>query len=307
MLTFSQHVKIFYCNDSPACNPYEKCRELMAQIESTDTDNISDVIKSCLGSVPEGMVLKHDHCMKRNDYVATKIKYVSKKFKERHRCKQPKITYNLDDMVTNLGLVYNTEARFQKAYQHLREADLISEIPTITDLTKFEIELDVDFNKEYKDEIILELYLILGHEVVKFSRDDSFLWFMKKIGCDINDLGPSVLSEPSVSQRCCSIPFTKCTDKVYQIAKSIGLSYYSEKFLESVYTEVVNGLKSNPTKNDYGKFFSEYDKKFEAMHKANIQIILWDKVGQYVRNSARKDLVIWFNKSFILPCPQNTN
>lgn len=53
------------------------CTKLMDQIESGE-------IQSCLGGTLEGIVLKHHAFKQNNKITATKLKYVTDKFKERH-------------------------------------------------------------------------------------------------------------------------------------------------------------------------------------------------------------------------------
>lgn len=95
-------------------------------------------LKSCLGGIPEGIVVKR---------AGTKLKVVSGIFKERHLKKQPNHIWTLEASLKYFGDQFNVDARFQKAYQHLAEDDCEINLETLI------VELDKDLEKEYSEEI----------------------------------------------------------------------------------------------------------------------------------------------------------
>lgn len=276
-----EYVQIFYHNADPAVSPYEKCKEIMNSITN-------HTIQSCLGGIPEGMVLKHHAFVSDNKTVATKLKYVSKEFKERHKTKQPKIIYNIDELVRQLGLSCNTSARFQKAYQHLKESSMIDENPTPDLIPLFESELDKDFDKEYADEIILELCLILHPIVLRWSRIGMQQWFYKKIGLDTPAEDTATTSASTT---------TPATGQIHQIAIDLGLSYLSENTFDKVYELLLTDLKTEPSTKHYGRFIGLYDTYFDQ-YKSDIKSNLWTTIGPIIKQCARTDLKTWFDQKF---------
>ena len=164
-------VSILYHNTDPTISPYVTATNLIKQIESGE-------IISCLGGVPEGIVLKHHAFNQNGKIVATKLKYVTNIFKERHAVKQPKTELSADDFLNRLGTSFNTEARFHKAYQHLAEDGKIDLAKAKrSDLDKIIGELNVDFDKEYQEEIMLLLWLEFSPVLKKLARENVCTWF----------------------------------------------------------------------------------------------------------------------------------
>jgi len=117
--------------NADANSAYDKCLEFIKKIENGE-------LESYLGGVPEGVVIKRS---------GAKFKMVSNQFKERHVKKQKKIVWLISDFLKYVGEQFNTEARFQKAYQHLREDGIQITLINIVN------ELDKDLYKEYEKEI----------------------------------------------------------------------------------------------------------------------------------------------------------
>ena len=161
-------VPILYQNQDPNQNPYEICEKLFKDIEEGK-------ITSCLGGIVEGIVLKHHAYYKKGKYVATKLKLVTKNFKERHAIKLPKAELSADEFLESLGKSFCTEARFQKSLQHLIERD---EVPNAG---KMIAELNADFDKEYKEELSLLLYTEFSPLLKKLAREGVTNWFNNKI------------------------------------------------------------------------------------------------------------------------------
>jgi hypothetical protein len=165
---------ILYYNSDVNVNPYDKCKELMGQIEKGE-------IVSFLGGIPEGIVLKHHSFVQQYKTSATKLKYVTDTFKERHLVKQPKCEESADDFLEKLGKSFCTEPRFQKAFQHLVDQGKInSDSVKAGDLGKVIGELGSDFDKEYKDEMMLLLWVEFSPVIKKYARDGVGLWFNNK-------------------------------------------------------------------------------------------------------------------------------
>lgn len=164
-------VPTLYLNTDPICSPYEICDSLIKQIELGS-------IASVLGGIPEGVVLKHHAYELNGKFVATKLKYVSDNFKERHKIKQPKCEMSADEYLTELGKSFCTNARFQKAYQHLVEDNKIDPNNVKkSDEGKIIGELNLDFDKEYKEELMLVLWLEFSPQIKKLARENTGTWF----------------------------------------------------------------------------------------------------------------------------------
>lgn len=166
-------VQTLYHNNDPNQDPYDICDKLIKQIELGE-------IKSCLGGTIEGIVLKHHAFTKKGKSVATKLKLVTTNFKERHIVKQPKAELSPDEFLTSLGNSFCTEARFQKAYQHLVENNTINpDSIKKADKDKIIMELNVDFDKEYREELKELLYVEFSPLLKKLAREGAGNWFNK--------------------------------------------------------------------------------------------------------------------------------
>jgi hypothetical protein len=161
-------VPILYYNEDPNISPYEKCKELMNDIES-------DKLTSILGGQPEGIVLKHHNFINKGKSVSTKQKYVSDQFKESHKMKKIIIKRSEKEFIEELGLLYATNARFHKAYQHLRDANELQNDKN--DIFKLINELDKDLEKEYIDEIKNYLWCEFSGKINDYSRTGFKLWY----------------------------------------------------------------------------------------------------------------------------------
>ena len=171
-------VQILYCNTDPEINPYTMCTKLIEQIESGE-------ITSCLGGMPEGIVLKHFAFTQNNKISSPKLKYVTTNFKERHTIKQPKTELSADEFLDRLGNSFCTESRFHKAYQHLTESGMIDPNNVKrSDLDKLIGELNSDFDKEYKEEITLLLWIEFSPLIKKLARGNVGVWFTNKFLSD---------------------------------------------------------------------------------------------------------------------------
>ncbi len=103
----------------------------------------------------EGVVIKNYQVFTPEKKVAI-AKYVSEAFKETHNKEWKKGNPNSKDLETLLIEQYRTEARWQKAIQHLRESGLLTDSPQDIPLLLREIGTDVE--KECAEEIKEALY-----------------------------------------------------------------------------------------------------------------------------------------------------
>lgn len=166
-----EFVQVLYYNEDPDCNPYTKADELIKDIEN-------NTIISCLGGTPEGVVLKHHAFVQNDKMVATKLKYVTDAFKERHKGKQMKTEYSSQDFLETLGKEFCVHPRFQKAYQHLAEDSRIDvNNHQQSDISKIVNELDADFDKEYREEVMMLLWAEFSPVIKKYARDGVGLWY----------------------------------------------------------------------------------------------------------------------------------
>ena len=162
---------VLYVNNDPDKHPSVVCEDLIRQIEDNK-------IQSCLGGSIEGIVLKHESFISRNKEIAVKLKYVTQKFKERHVLKQEKVVRSPSEFLEWLGKSFSTIPRFNKAYQHIIERQ------EQLNMDKLVAELDIDFDKEYKDEIITYLWAEFGPIIKKYAREGVGSWYKQKLNGD---------------------------------------------------------------------------------------------------------------------------
>jgi hypothetical protein len=141
-------------------NPVLLCNWLVQQFQEGK-------LKSKLGGLVEGCVLKcHNYSYEWKGKMTTankKTKFVTKEFKEARMFKRKPSLYSPQEFIQWLGGHYNTEARFYKSLQRMkehrnlfcRESLLLDGKETTIDAVKSELEkdLDADLIKEWKDEI----------------------------------------------------------------------------------------------------------------------------------------------------------
>ena len=100
------------------------------------------------GQMIEGMVFKN-YAIFGPDKKILIGKLVSKEFQETHQTEWKVKNPNREDIVISLGRVLNTEARFRKAVQHLRDNDTLLDEPK--DIGPLMRELNLDILKEESD------------------------------------------------------------------------------------------------------------------------------------------------------------
>ena len=98
----------------------------------------------------EGVVVKNYNLFTRSKKIAI-AKFVSEQFKEKHKADWKKSNPTKSDIVQLLTTAYRTEARWQKAVQHLREDGKLEGSPR--DIGLLIREVPGDILKECEDEI----------------------------------------------------------------------------------------------------------------------------------------------------------
>ena len=157
-------VKIFYDNK------HEEPTDLTVVVDKIMKDIENKRLVSGLGGIPEGCVVKVINVLKKDKYSTTRYKYVREEFQEANHTKKKRLPQVSDqDFIQELGSIYNTDARFQKAIQHLQERNcwkdnIEKNIPGLVD------ELDRDLIKEELDEIKNLLFIRFWPEISKASR-----------------------------------------------------------------------------------------------------------------------------------------
>jgi hypothetical protein len=112
--------------------------------------------ESVLGGVKiEGMVIKNYYRFGRDKKVLMG-KYVSEAFKEVHGKEWKKNNPNSGDVVTKLINTYRTDARWNKAIQHMRDSGELTNSPK--DIGELLKEINVDILKEEEENIKKELF-----------------------------------------------------------------------------------------------------------------------------------------------------
>ena len=161
-------VPIFYDNKYELCDNYiDKAKDIINDIEN-------DKIRSCLGNVPpEGVVLKVLNRNRGKDKVSTtRYKFVRKAFSETNKSKKKKLpTLSQEEIINGIGEIYNTEARKQKAVQHLEEQGKWKVNPK-QNIGLMVNELDNDLLKECEQDIKDLLFVRFWSQISKAARGD---------------------------------------------------------------------------------------------------------------------------------------
>lgn len=134
---------------------------------------------SFLGDVfIEGVVVKRYDLFHKDGHIKG-CKYVSERFKEKHEKDWKKQNPSQSDLATQLVETYRTEARWQKAYQHLLEAGQITHSPK--DIGLLMKELHVDFDSECKEEIMEFLWKHYRPKIVRSLGRGLPDWYKSKL------------------------------------------------------------------------------------------------------------------------------
>lgn len=120
---------------------------------------------SILGGVKiEGFVVKNYNLFTPEKKIAI-AKYVSDAFKEKHGVEWKKSNPNKKDVIENLIIQLKTEARWNKAIQHLRDAGQLTQSPK--DIGPLLREIQTDVEKEEKEWILEKLWKELWPNIAR--------------------------------------------------------------------------------------------------------------------------------------------
>ena len=151
-------------------------------------DKLLDTESYLGGPKIEGLVIEcRDYVPERMPWMPFAIaKYVSEVFREKHNKNWKDDKKSLDFV---LEKCYVSEARFEKAYQHLRDAELIEN--SVTDIGALIKEVQLDFVAEEADEIkimIMDFYLKKHmKKLIKQVSQGVPDWYKAKLKEMIND------------------------------------------------------------------------------------------------------------------------
>jgi hypothetical protein len=120
---------------------------------------------SCLGKAKiEGMVIKN-YAMFGLDKKVLMGKWVSEAFKEVHHAEWKSANPNKSDFLTVLIKGLKTEARWNKAIQHLREAGQLTDSPA--DIGALLKEVQADTRKEMEDELKQRIFDYMWPQIAR--------------------------------------------------------------------------------------------------------------------------------------------
>ena len=159
-------VPILYDNTVEVCDNYiEKAKDTIKCIEH-------GTIKSCLGNIaPEGVVLKVLNRDRGKGKVSTtRYKFVRGEFSETNHSKKQKLPeLSQEQIIDGIGKIYDTDARKQKAVQHLEEQGKWKDKIT-QNIGLMVNELDADLLKECEQEIKDLLFVRFWPQISKSAR-----------------------------------------------------------------------------------------------------------------------------------------
>lgn len=135
--------------------------------------------ESCLGGCKvEGVVLKN-YRVYGPDHKVQMVKIVSADFKEKHSETWKKDHPNRADVIDRIIRDYGSEARWQKAVQHLEEAGKVSGEPK--DIGPLMKELTVDFETECAGEVAIILWNHFKKDIVRGIQNGFPEWYKMQL------------------------------------------------------------------------------------------------------------------------------
>lgn len=147
----------------------ESFEEIKAMLETT----------SFLGGQKiEGVVIK-DYSKWSPEKKVLMAKYVSEAFKEKQKTEWKKSNPSSGDVIFNLIQMYKTEARWNKAIQHLRDDGALEESPR--DIGKIMKEVKEDFEKECAEEVKDFLYNWASSKIKRAITGGLPEWYKEKL------------------------------------------------------------------------------------------------------------------------------
>ena len=140
--------------------------QLMAQIES-------GILESCLGGIPEGIVIKVLNSVRDGKISNYRFKQVRPIFAEMSQDRRNKIEQVSDaDFIREIGEIYNTDGRREKARQHMKEKNTYNYKNVNANIGTMVHELDDDLLKEAEEDIKNMLFIRFFPEISKVARGD---------------------------------------------------------------------------------------------------------------------------------------
>jgi long-subunit acyl-CoA synthetase (AMP-forming) len=134
--------------------------------------------QSILGGALEGVVIKN-YALYGQDKKILMAKIVRDEFKEVHKTEWKKSNPTQSDVLQMLIGRYKTDARFEKAYQHLNEkGEILRECKDIPKLMK---EVQEDIKKECEDEIKQILFSHFWESIKRASIGGVPEWYKRKL------------------------------------------------------------------------------------------------------------------------------
>lgn len=137
--------------------------------------------ESTLGDVHvEGVVFKNYDKTTEFGHVMM-AKFVSEAFKEKHRS-NPTFRKGKDFMAA-LGENYRTEARWQKAVEHLRAEGRLEDDPR--DIGQLMKEINIDFEEECREEIQIALWNHFRKDVIRHVTKGMPEWYKEQLAAKV--------------------------------------------------------------------------------------------------------------------------
>lgn len=130
------------------------------------------------GTTIEGIVVKNYDLFTRDKKIALG-KYVSERFKEIHNKEWKKTNPSITDILSKLVATYRSEARWEKAVQHLREAGNLDNSPK--DIGALMKEVQIDIIKECEEEIKEILFKHFWSKVRRGLTNGLPEWYKQKL------------------------------------------------------------------------------------------------------------------------------
>jgi hypothetical protein len=149
------------------------------RVDSLDKLNELLETESCLGGVKvEGVVLKRYDAFTK-DKKAMMGKYVSERFKERHAKEWKKMNPGMSDIIAVLQQELRTEARWEKAIQHMAERGQLDNSPR--DIGPLMKEVGQDVLKEEADHIREKLFKCAWPKIQRGLTRGLPEWYKQKL------------------------------------------------------------------------------------------------------------------------------
>lgn len=130
------------------------------------------------GAVPEGIVIKN-YSRFAADKKILMGKYVREEFAEVNRAEWKKSNPSGVDIIQSLISQYRTEARWEKAVQHLRDLGQIAQEPK--DIGSLMVEVEADIMKECEDAIKETLWAWAWSKIARGAKAGLPEWYKNKL------------------------------------------------------------------------------------------------------------------------------